>query len=424
MKLKAAVIFSTVILLLLPAALVLADQGSPVMTREEFDTWPDLPEYTIFNPFPSKGSNCTWYAHGRMMQLGYCPKALDSMRFSAYRWADDAAKGAEVVKEPEIGVIAFWDNKASFGGSLGHVGVVEKIEADGSILISDSSSSRSAYNLITTAPGDRKWPTAFIKVPEGPQRSVKFKPYETVRTTAVNLYFRLEGVNRDPVLVPKGTEALIKAHPSNGIYAAQARTTSSYHYWWYAAVKVDGDIKKGWLAETYLEWIAAGEPVPERDNPEPEDEPGDEPEGEPEDESGEEPDDNPADESEDKPQDETEDKPEDKPEDDSENEPENGSEQNDLEDDPDEKQKEEEDPDPEDNPKSEEDEITETELIAGDVNGDGKIDVRDVTLVMQHILKIISLSEQQLSAADLNQDQVIDVLDVVLIMQDALGLKQ
>ena len=405
MKLKAAVIFLTVIILLLPAALVLADQSNSVMTREEFDTWPDLPEYTIFNPFPSKGSNCTWYAHGRMMQLGYCPKALDSMRFNAYRWAGDAAKGAEVVQEPETGMIAFWDNKASFGGPLGHVGVVEKIEEDGSILISDSSSSRSAYNLITTAPGDRKWPTAFIKVPEGLERSVKFKPYETVRTTAVNLYFRLEGVNRDPVLIPKGTEALIKAHPSNGIYAAQARTTSSYHCWWYAAVEVDGDIKQGWLAETYLEWIAAADPVPERDNPEPEDEPGDEPEDEP----GDEPDDNPADQSEDKLQDETEDKTED----DSENEPENGSEQ-----------KEEEDPDPEDNPENEEDEITETELIAGDVNGDGKIDVRDVTLVMQHILKIVSLKEKQISAADLNQDQVIDVLDVVLIMQHALGLRQ
>ncbi len=421
MKLKTAVIVLTGLLLLLPAAVLMADQESPVMTREEFDTWPDLPEYTIFNPFPSKGANCTWYAHGRMMQLGYCPVALDSMRFSAYRWADDAAKGAEVVKEPRVGFIAFWDNQASFGGPLGHVGVVEKIKQDGSILISDSSSSRSAYNLITTAPGERKWPTAFIKVPEGPGRSVKFKPYETVRTTAVNLYFRLEGVNRDPVLVPKGTEALIKAHPSNGIYAAQARTTSSYHYWWYAAVEVDGDIKQGWLAETYLERIAAAKPVPGRDNPDPENDPGDEPGNDPEDETDDK-NEGKAEEPREEPGDDPEDEPEDKTDDDSENEPQNGSEQKDHEEDPDKKQDDGDDPVSEDSPGNEEDTPSEKEYKDGDVNGDGKIDVRDVTLVMQHILKLVTLSESQVRAADLNQDQVVDVLDVVQIMQQALGL--
>ncbi len=38
----------------------------------DFSRWSEFPEYTTFNPLPGKGSNCTWYAHGRLMQLGFC----------------------------------------------------------------------------------------------------------------------------------------------------------------------------------------------------------------------------------------------------------------------------------------------------------------------------------------------------------------
>ncbi len=371
-KLKVLVVTLTAVLTLLHAAWAAADEGSQAMTGEEFEGWPYLPEYTIFNPFPSKGSNCTWYAHGRMMQLGYCPYALDSMRFSAYRWADDAARGAEVIDEPLVGSIAFWDSEASFGGSLGHVGVVEKVEADGSILISDSSSSRSAYNLFTTTPGERNWPTAFIKVPEGPPRSEVFMPLDTVQTTAVNLNFRLEGVDKDPVLLPRGTEAQVKAHPSNGIYASQARTTSSYHHWWYAAVEVDGDLKQGWLAETYLEAVGSADPGADEDKPE--DDPGNHP-------------------------------VEDHQNDNDGNE--NGADQN----------------EPDEDVRSEKEEPEhKVDPVSGDVNGDGKVDVRDVTLVMQYILGLVSLTQEQAGIADYNEDGMVDIRDAVLIMQYALGL--
>ncbi len=371
-KFKMLVVILIAVLVLFHAAWAAADEGSPVMTGEEFENWVYLPEYTTFNPFPSKGSNCTWYAHGRMMQLGYCPYALDSMRFSAYQWADDAARGAEVIDEPLVGSIAFWDSEASFGGSLGHVGVVEKVEADGSILISDSSSSRSAYNLFTTAPDERDWPTAFIKVPEGPPRSEMFMPLDTVQTTAVNLKFRLEGVDEDPVLLPRGTEAQIKAHASNGIYASQVRTTSSYHHWWYAAVEIEGDLKQGWLAETYLELVESADPEADKD----------------------------------------------KPEDDSGNHPsedhqngndghENGSYQN--------------EPDEDVRPEKVET-FNEADPIPGDVTGDGKVDVRDVTLVMQYILGLVTLTQEQAGTADYNDDGRVDIRDAVLIMQYALGL--
>lgn len=64
------------------------------------------------------------------------------------------------------------------------------------------------------------------------------------------------------------------------------------------------------------------------------------------------------------------------------------------------------------------------DYVAGDVNGDGKIDVRDVVLAQKHVLKIQypPLTAVQLSAADVNGDGEIDVSDVVAIMKIALGL--
>jgi len=63
-------------------------------------------------------------------------------------------------------------------------------------------------------------------------------------------------------------------------------------------------------------------------------------------------------------------------------------------------------------------------LEPGDINGDGKINVLDVVLVLQHVLEIDDppLTEAQKKAADVNHDGLINVLDVTLIMQKALGL--
>lgn len=62
------------------------------------------------------------------------------------------------------------------------------------------------------------------------------------------------------------------------------------------------------------------------------------------------------------------------------------------------------------------------ELVYGDINGDGKIDVRDVVLVMRHVLNIEELNDNKSNAADVNGDGVVDVNDAVKIMQYALGL--
>jgi len=161
--------FLAVIILLLMSSAVFAKEGYPVMSPEEFERWPEIPEYSDLNPFPYKGSNCTWYAHGRMLQLGYCNDALSTMLSNACDWADDAANGAAVKQDPEPGAIAYWDGDADFGGAfghLGHVAVVEEVRDNGSILVSDSSSSGNNYNVYEIKPGEERWPTAFIIVPK------------------------------------------------------------------------------------------------------------------------------------------------------------------------------------------------------------------------------------------------------------------
>lgn len=376
------------------AAPVLAtnDENSSLLTREEFDRWEELPEYTIFNPFPSKGANCTWYAHGRMIQLGYCKYALDSMRFSAHTWAEFANRGAAVLDEPEAGAIAFWDGSASFGGSLGHVGVVEAIKDDGSILISDSSSSRSAYNVFTADPDGRKWPTAFIVVPEAPERSKEFNPGDKVQTTPGNLNFRLEGLNQSPELLSQGTEARIEEHPSNGLYASRPGSIEDYYHWWYAAVELDGELEFGWLAEDYLETAGedTSEEVPEPGNGDQEESGKD---GDPDEDTS--LDEEPEDEEKDDLNDNGEADPDCDTDTDTDSEPDNH-----------------EDPD--------DGEVL--DYKPGDVNGDGVVDVRDAVLSMQNALKIKQLDEVGLAAADVNNDGEVDVRDVVLIIRYALEI--
>ncbi len=58
----------------------------------------------------------------------------------------------------------------------------------------------------------------------------------------------------------------------------------------------------------------------------------------------------------------------------------------------------------------------------GDVNQDGLIDVRDVVLVMRHVLEFDTLNETEKNLADVNADGAIDVRDATLLMQKSLGL--
>ncbi len=69
-----------------------------------------------------------------------------------------------------------------------------------------------------------------------------------------------------------------------------------------------------------------------------------------------------------------------------------------------------------------EEEADPEEILLGDVTGNGKVDVEDVTLVMKYVLELEKLTDKQKKAADVNGDGVVNVIDVVLIMQYALDI--
>jgi len=50
--------------------------------------------------------------------------------------------------------------------------------------------------------------------------------------------------------------------------------------------------------------------------------------------------------------------------------------------------------------------------------------VLDAVLVMRHVLDLKKLTEEQASAADVNLDGRINILDVTLIMQKAAGINR
>lgn len=135
----------------------------PILSPEEFANWINWAEYTTRNPFPDKGMNCTWYAHGRAMQLGYSEFALDSMWGNAGTWDDTASRGATVSSQPQIGAIALWEAGVGGAGSVGHVAIVERVNSDGTILISESNWAGRAYNLRTISATN---PSKFIIVPK------------------------------------------------------------------------------------------------------------------------------------------------------------------------------------------------------------------------------------------------------------------
>lgn len=58
---------------------------------------------------------------------------------------------------------------------------------------------------------------------------------------------------------------------------------------------------------------------------------------------------------------------------------------------------------------------TPDEILLGDVNGDGKITVMDVTMLKMYMKNKYTLSETQMQAADVNGDGKITVLDVTMI---------
>lgn len=83
---------------------------------------------------------CTWYAFNRRAELG---RPIGSNWGNAVTWASYAAAGGyKVNKTPAPGAVI------QNGGGYGHVGIVEEVRADGSLLVSDMN--YRGWNVIST----------------------------------------------------------------------------------------------------------------------------------------------------------------------------------------------------------------------------------------------------------------------------------
>jgi surface antigen len=123
--------------------------------------------YRQNNPFwrayapPSVGGtlnalgNCTWYANGRLRELGYSGTSLSRLLGNAYEWANQARNaGIPVGTSPRVGAVAQWNTN--------HVAVVEQVNSNGTIVISESSYPDFLYKQRTISASN---PSNYIYVP-------------------------------------------------------------------------------------------------------------------------------------------------------------------------------------------------------------------------------------------------------------------
>lgn len=116
------------------------------------------PVYSMSNP-NAKG-NCTWYASGRSKELGRNASNVNKLVADAGRWDNQAReKGILMSKTPQVGAIAQWEAVKNNG--FGHVAVVERVNGDGTIVISES-----GYSNVSGTPSDYLYKTRTISANE------------------------------------------------------------------------------------------------------------------------------------------------------------------------------------------------------------------------------------------------------------------
>lgn len=115
--------------------------------------------YYADNPFYQSGygmPNCTAYAWGRFYELsGERPKLSTGNAENWYGYSDGYSRG----QTPKLGAVICW-RKGEVGNGddgAGHVAIVEQINADGSIVTSESGWESSAFWWRTTRSNDGNW---------------------------------------------------------------------------------------------------------------------------------------------------------------------------------------------------------------------------------------------------------------------------
>lgn len=62
-------------------------------------------------------------------------------------------------------------------------------------------------------------------------------------------------------------------------------------------------------------------------------------------------------------------------------------------------------------------------VVAGDVNGDGEVSIKDATMIQYYLAKLKTLNKTQLKAADINNDGKVSIADVTKIQYILAGLE-
>ncbi len=66
--------------------------------------------------------------------------------------------------------------------------------------------------------------------------------------------------------------------------------------------------------------------------------------------------------------------------------------------------------------------VSELLFIYGDLSGNGAVDVNEAVMAMRFVLALNVLSHEQLAKSDINGDGRVDILDITSIMQKILGV--
>jgi surface antigen len=156
----------------------ISNPSSTIISQPNFE----LSEYRRNNPLwnagfapkstkPSKPQlgnklgNCTWYANGRARELGGNSAHLNKLVRHAGLWSKIARENEmSISKTPQVGAIAQWDPWSKGYLEYGHVAVVERVNSDGTILISESSFGNGNWNFLhRTRTINAKNPDNYIK---------------------------------------------------------------------------------------------------------------------------------------------------------------------------------------------------------------------------------------------------------------------
>lgn len=113
--------------------------------------------YSNENPFYAAGyglPNCTCYVWGRWWEItGERPVKLSTGNGDSF-WPRGVAAGIPHGQTPQLGAIICFEYKEPYKDIGGHVAVVEKINADGSIVTSNSAYGGALFYTVTLTPPD------------------------------------------------------------------------------------------------------------------------------------------------------------------------------------------------------------------------------------------------------------------------------